>query len=161
MWAVRTAKDFTRMLGRIIKAWLKGRQVTVTYMKPEYDRPRVRTLCVSDISTADNGNIEILALDSYHGEVRKFRADRITHYTIHRTTFSIAELSDLVADSAADEVEENPGDGAPTTRWEYYAAVQAAAADWFEARGLEELAARRWSNALMGWQMADATPELV
>lgn len=158
MYKVGNSKEFSRMLARLIRAWMRGQEVTVTYMKPEYDQPRVRTWHISDIFTSEDGDICVLAWDSYHDEVRTFHADRVTHYTRHRSTYSIAEVSDKVADKlqADDEGSEELADDENITiddEWERAAAVAAGASDWFEARGLPHNAQRLWENAEFCWRM--------
>lgn len=157
MYAVKTPEDQTTMMARLVRAWFRAQKVTVTYMKPEYDQPRVRTWHIADIFVSEDGHICVLAWDSYHDEIRTFNADRVTHYTVHQSRYDTLALSDdqAAAAEATPELDEDEtrsvGD-----EWELAAMQEAATSDWFEARGLEALAQRAWENAQFAWRMADA-----
>lgn len=160
MYAVKTPKNHSLMLTRLMKAWLKGQVVTVTYMKPEYDRPRVRTWHLADMWVSEDGQVLVLAWDSWYGEIRTFNLSRVTHYTVHRGTYSVLELSDDVAEAAeklasTPEVDEDE-ERTVQDEWELAAAIEISKHDWFDARGIEHQAQRAWENAQFAWRMADA-----
>jgi predicted DNA-binding transcriptional regulator YafY len=84
-----TATETTdRTLTRIIRAMDHQHPITITYTKAD-GTETLRTIEVYDVTTTKAGDIVIKAMDRDSGEKRSFRADRISHYTIHRTAYTV------------------------------------------------------------------------
>ena len=89
----------TTTLTRLIKALDKRQPVTITYLKEEKDQAgkktgalveTVRTVEIYDFYVSAAGDILAKAMDRETGEMRSFRTDRISSYTVHRTAYTVA-----------------------------------------------------------------------
>lgn len=106
----------TQTLTRLIKAHDRQHPVTITALKEEKTEDgkktgrlvqTVRTVEIYDFYVSDAGNILIKAMDRETGERREFRIDRLISYTVHRTSYRVAQ-------SAAVEPKKRPGTGLAT-----------------------------------------------
>jgi predicted DNA-binding transcriptional regulator YafY len=84
-----TASETTEQtLARLIRAMDHQHPVTVTYTKAD-GTETLRTIEIYDITTSKAGDIVIKAMDRTSGEKRSFRLDRISHYSVHRTAYTV------------------------------------------------------------------------
>jgi predicted DNA-binding transcriptional regulator YafY len=79
----------TQTLTRLIKALDAKHPVTITYTKSD-DTTTIRTIEIADIIVTAAGDIVLRAMDRETGEMRSFRTDRISSYTVHRTAYTVA-----------------------------------------------------------------------
>jgi|GEM_PF-3162683 len=77
----RTLTDLARALDR-------RRPVTITYTKAD-GTETVRTIEIHDLRTTKNGDVIFRAADRQSREMRTFRVDRITAYTLHRGRYTV------------------------------------------------------------------------
>lgn len=71
-----------------IRAIERQHPVTITYIDVKGDGT-VRTIEPYKIDVSDPGNIIVTAMCRKRGELRTFRLDRMTHYTVHRGGFHL------------------------------------------------------------------------
>jgi predicted DNA-binding transcriptional regulator YafY len=85
-----TTKNETteQTLARLIRAMDHQHPVTITYTKAD-GTETLRTIEVYDVTTSKAGDIVIKAMDRDSQDKRSFRLDRISHYTIHRTAYTV------------------------------------------------------------------------
>lgn len=82
-----TAKETeSETVYRLWVALYRGRPVTLTY-QDEPSVETIRTIEPHSFKQSKDGNMLVLAMCRLRKELRVFRIDRITHYTIHRGTF--------------------------------------------------------------------------
>jgi hypothetical protein len=87
---------------RLHTAVRKARPVTVTYTKAD-GTTTVRTIEPTGLRTTRAGDTIVKAADRDSGEMRTFRLDRISAYTVHRTAFIVR--MDTPAPAKADLVQ--------------------------------------------------------
>jgi len=102
-------KNSTKTLAHLITAMGRKSAVTIRYVKENGEVSR-RGIEVHSIEVTKAGNIVVKAWDRRDAEMTTFRLDRITHYTLHRTTSEIARYAvpvaaaDIAAQMDDDEV---------------------------------------------------------
>lgn len=72
-----------KTLAHLLRAMEARQAVTIRYMKSSGEVSR-RTIEVFGFEVTSAGNITMVAMDRRTDEVRTFRLDRITDYTLHR-----------------------------------------------------------------------------
>lgn len=82
-----------RTTTRLLKAWDARRPVTITYTKAD-GSTTIRTIEIYDVKVTKAGDVILKAMDRDSGESRTFRLDRISHYTIHRTAYTVPRDAD-------------------------------------------------------------------
>lgn len=88
-----TASETTdRTLARLIRAMDNQHPVTITYTKAD-GTETLRTIEIHDVTTTKAGNFILRAIDRESGEKKSWRLDRISHYTIHRTAYTVPVIS--------------------------------------------------------------------
>lgn len=128
---MRHTKDetTTQTLTRLITCLDRRFPVTVTYLKEEKDDAgkrtgrlieTVRTIEIYDVVVSTAGDIILKAMDRETGESRSWRVDRITAYSVHRTSY-------LIECPAADEPKQRAAHGLATITVLYPAACPATA----------------------------------
>jgi hypothetical protein len=73
---------------RLHTAVRKARPVTITYTKAD-GTGTVRTIEPHSLRATRAGDVTVKAADRDSGEMRTFRVDRISAYTVHRTAFTV------------------------------------------------------------------------
>lgn len=153
-----TPADTTR---RLLAAAERGWAVTVTYAK-EDGTVAARTLEVHDARVSEQGAWLVTAVDrDKPGELRTWRADRITHLTVHRGSRFVCELPTeepagdhptVALTLLAEAVSANRGEG--EALW-LLADLASDEADRAEARGLVGVADVAWEAAAdLAWAAA-------
>lgn len=89
---MRAVKNETERMTitNFIRAIDRRRPITITYIDVKNDET-VRTIEPYKVDVSDPGNIIVTAMCRKRGELRTFRLDRITHYTIHRGSFHLED----------------------------------------------------------------------
>lgn len=73
----------------VIKDSMKlGRPVTISYIRAD-GTETVRTIEAYEIKQTRVGATIVRAMDRQSGEIRSWRIDRITHYTVHRSSYTV------------------------------------------------------------------------
>lgn len=85
---VVTVSDDTAV--RLHKAVRRQHPVTISYVNAEGES-LVRTIEPRRLQVTKTGAVIVKALDRKSGEHRSFRLDRITSYSVHRTSFIVPE----------------------------------------------------------------------
>lgn len=87
---MRATKNETELdtVMNIHKAIARRLPITVTYTDPK-GQETVRTIEPYEIKQAANGDLRVMAMCRLRLDIRAFRLDRITHYTVHRGTFQL------------------------------------------------------------------------
>lgn len=93
-------------VARLHTAARTGRRMTIRYVKVLGEVSR-RSIVVASVRLAKTGNVIVRAADLKIGEDRSFRADRITHTTLHRSA-APASASPSKATLAADFAARRP-----------------------------------------------------
>jgi predicted DNA-binding transcriptional regulator YafY len=78
------------------------RAVTIRHVKPNGEVTR-RTIEIRGFWVSRAGHVMIRAWDRKSGEVRDFRLERVTHYTLHQS----ATLAGFTAPYEVEELEED------------------------------------------------------
>ncbi len=78
----------TVTLTDLARAMDRQNPVTISYTKAD-GTETVRTIEIYDIRTTKAGDLIIKAMDRQSGESRTFRLDRLTAYTVHRSTYTL------------------------------------------------------------------------
>lgn len=78
----------TQTLTRLIKALDAKQPVTITYVRAD-GTTTVRTIELYDVIVSAAGDILLKAMDRETGESRTFRLDRLSSYTVHRSTYTV------------------------------------------------------------------------
>jgi predicted DNA-binding transcriptional regulator YafY len=82
------AESPDRTLARLVRAMDRQYPVTMTYTKAD-GTETIRTIEVYDVATTAAGDIVLKSMDRESGEKRTWRTDRITAYTVHRSTYTV------------------------------------------------------------------------
>lgn len=90
------AETEARTTARLIRAMDNEHPVTITYTKADGSQT-VRTIEIFDIRITKAGDTLIVAMDRETQERRSFRADRITHYSLHRTAYTVPREASVPA----------------------------------------------------------------
>jgi len=91
---MRTVTSTQTLRTVIERAIAKQHPVTISYVTAS-GRNVVRTVEPYRISVSAAGDVLVKTMDRESGDYRRFRLDRITHYTVHRTYFSIKNPTHL------------------------------------------------------------------
>lgn len=91
MYATKNETE-SQTLARLIRAMDHQHPVTVTYTKADGSET-LRTIEINDVTTTKAGDIVIKAMDRDSQDKRSFRLDRISHYSIHRTGYTVPVAS--------------------------------------------------------------------
>jgi predicted DNA-binding transcriptional regulator YafY len=83
------AKSPEHAYNRIKYAASKRFPVTITYVRASGGAPTVRTIEPYAFTRNKQGDRYVRAMDRQTGEVRSWRLDRMTGWTIHRTAFQV------------------------------------------------------------------------
>lgn len=75
-------------MARLIRAMDHQHPITITYTKAD-GTETLRTIEIYDVAPTNAGYIVLKAMDRDSGEARTFRLDRISHYTVHRTAYTV------------------------------------------------------------------------
>jgi hypothetical protein len=75
-------------VARLHTAVRRERPVTITYTKAD-GTETLRTIEPHSLRTTNAGDVIVKAADRDSGEMRTFRADRISAYTVHRSRFTV------------------------------------------------------------------------
>jgi len=113
---IRTTSAQTALTqSRLEKAIKREQPVTLSYLEEEKDAETgkrtgrkdeagnkilvetVRTVEPTEIRETKDGNLIVRAADRKDGKVKSWRIDRIAAYTIHRTSFTVADAAWLKA----------------------------------------------------------------
>lgn len=78
---------------RLMNAMDRQQPVTITYTKANGDET-IRTIEIYNIEVSNAGDILLKVMDRESGEKRTFRVDRITAYTVHRSTYTVERPAD-------------------------------------------------------------------
>lgn len=89
-------KAGTRTLAHLLGAMEARRAVTIRYVK-ECGEVSRRTVEIFGVDVTSAGNITLRVMDRRTDEVRTFRLDRITHYTLHRSGWLATYRTPVVA----------------------------------------------------------------
>jgi len=87
---MRITKNQTtdRTLADMYRALDHQHPVTITYVKADGSET-IRTIEIVEVRSTKAGAVILRAADRQSGELRTFRADRITAYTTHRTAYTV------------------------------------------------------------------------
>lgn len=83
MLKTRNIEETREIFDRVIS---RRRPVTISYMR-ENGSTTVRTIEAYELQETKAANLIVRAMDRETGESRSWRLDRMTSYTIHRSTF--------------------------------------------------------------------------
>lgn len=78
-------KNSANTLGHLLQAMAAGRAVTIRYIREDGEVSR-RRVEIHSFQVTKAGNITFRAWDHRDEEMTTFRIDRVTHYTLHRTS---------------------------------------------------------------------------
>lgn len=85
----RTANETTEQtLARPVRALDHQHPVTIIYTRAD-GAETLRTIEIYDITITKAGDVLLKAMDRTSGESRSWRLDRVTAYTVHRTTYTV------------------------------------------------------------------------
>lgn len=111
---MRAVTDRTALLVHMVKATGKQQAVTIRYVKANGEVSR-RRIEIHQIRVDSKGAILLDSMDHRSRELRSFRLDRITHFTLHRSS-RLAGYSWPVYAEATDDLDED-GDIAGCRTW--------------------------------------------